>query len=92
MITQLQLDSCYERCIAKPLHKCDNHQVTQVSVYDDQDIVLLRSIEQMPFLGLLNVPQEHLPLKIPNFNGQVTLDTFLNVANTLAKSMRDQCN
>jgi hypothetical protein len=47
--------------------------------------------EQTPFLEFLNVPHDRLPLKIPKVNGQVTLDTLVHVANTMAKSMRDLC-
>ena len=75
--------------LAKHLHKCNEGQV---SAYDE-DIVRLRYNEQMPFLEFLNVPHDRLPLKIPKaeVNDQVTPDTFVQVANTMAKSMRDQC-
>jgi hypothetical protein len=73
--------------LAKHLHK---HDEGQMSAYDE-DIVKLRYTEQTPFLEFLNVPHDRLPSKIPNVNGQVTLDTFVQVANTMAKSMRDLC-
>ena len=46
------------------------------------------STQQTPFLEFLNVPHDRLPLKIPNINGQVTLYTFVQAANIMAKSMR----
>jgi hypothetical protein len=75
--------------LAKHLHQPE-HDEGQVSAYDE-DIVQLRYTEQTPFLEFLNVPHDRLPSKIPNVNGQVTLDTFVQVANTMAKSMRDLC-
>jgi hypothetical protein len=48
----------------------------------------LKYNEQTSFLEFLNVPDARL-IKIPKV--QVTLDTFVQVANTMAESMRDLC-
>ena len=86
MTSGFSLSSVKEK-LAKQLDKCNEGQV---SMYDE-DIVVLRYNEQMPFLEILNIPHDCLPLKIPKVNGQVTLETFVQVANALAKSMRDEC-
>jgi hypothetical protein len=70
--------------LAKHLHK---HNEGQVSAYE-KDIVQLKYNEQTPFLECLNFPDARL-LKI--LKVRVTLNTFVQVANAMAKSMRDLC-
>jgi hypothetical protein len=79
--------SCIIPGEAEHLHKCDEGQVSE-SVYDE-DVVLLSYNDQAPFLEILNVPHEHLPSEILEVTDQVMLDTFVDVANTMAKFMRD---
>jgi hypothetical protein len=80
------LSSPVKENLAKHLHKRDEGQV---STYDE-DIVQLRYIEQTLFLEFLNVPDERLS-NIPKVRGKVTLRTFVKVANTTAKKVKDLC-
>jgi len=66
-----------------------NRNEVQLFAYDE-DIVQLKYDEQTPFLEFLNVPDEHLS-NIPKVRGKVTLRTFVKVANTTAKKVKDLC-
>jgi hypothetical protein len=54
----------------------------------DEDIIQLEYTEHTAFFEFLNIPQDRL-LKIPKLNGPPNLDTFVKVANAMAKSVKD---
>lgn len=68
-------------------HPLPSATLAQVFASDDEDTLQLKYIEQMPFLEFLNVPHDRLPKD----DGQVTLDTVVQVANSIAKFMKDLC-
>jgi hypothetical protein len=59
-----------------------NRSEVQVFAYDE-DIAR--------FFEFLDIPDDHLPSKLPKFNGRVSPDNFVELANAMAKSMKELC-